>query len=363
MAAKTVDALTCFADLTEHMPQWISQITAVSAHAAKKHAEFRAEYCRLVAQGKSPRQKSPSISSIHSAQDDQQEPLAAPRSTPVSAPLGVSAFEISPLEAGSKYLLASARPKQRLGSMVQSGASGPQKFHNENMVVVYYDVYLQEQLESMVKALGGARNNLRKGKMSRSLTRGLRLPSFSKHFGHANDPHLAKKGEGPMTVTTDAIVASKSAAAPTELDGDAAFTQADRHLDSVQALCERAAHQFLRNGDCALELENAQKTLETVLVIVKETLEVMRAEDELTRALEDTETAQEEPNHVGGGAVDIVAKVGPSLNEKLDMSMAIEPTGTRVIEVDDDVDASDASSMVIDFTKVRAMARTTGVRA
>ena len=70
--------------------------------------------------------------------------------------------------------------------------------------------------------------------------------------------------DGIIALTTTRKMAYRTTRVPkTELfskyDSAAAFDKADKFLEQAQTLCERAAHQVLRDGDCALEISNAKE--------------------------------------------------------------------------------------------------------
>ncbi|KAK4946836.1 hypothetical protein LTR10_014339 [Elasticomyces elasticus] len=231
--AEAMDAHSSFVYLLDNLPVWKTTITSLSAYAAQKNSEFVNEYSQLVNQIRPKRQKSASLTSIHTNDED--------------VPSLPNRVEINPLEAGNRYLYAQATKKRKPGTSVRSGASGPQKFRNKNQVIVYYDASLQEQLDSMVKLIGVGRNNLRKGK---------------------------KVVDRPQTPVPD---------------DESSFLLVDRELESIQSLCEIAAHQFLRDGDCSTELNSILQKLDAVLVQSTKTAESLKKFTD-----QQNETAQEE---------------------------------------------------------------------
>lgn len=61
-----------------------------------------------------------------------------------------------------------------------------------------------------------------------------------------------------------------------KIDGTPAFDKADGFLDKAQSLCERAAHQVLRDGDCALEINNAKEHLANARKVSEAELPALR---------------------------------------------------------------------------------------
>jgi hypothetical protein len=369
----TMDATTSFEFLTDNLPQWIQQAQELSVHASQKHAEYVAEYSRRLAFTKPAKPRTPSLDSFHSHREaplhSSPQHLNLPsQSTP--EPSTPDALHISPLEAGNKYLVAQAQRKRKLSSSIRSGASGPQKFRSKHMAVIFYDAYLQEQLDGLVKSIGGARNNLRKGKLSRSATRGFQLP----YVRRATDPN----GNGvpptngykraltpPITISTEP---APQLVNPTPT-ADEAFANADKHLEAAQNLCETAAHQVLRDGDCSIELTSVVTKLHSVLELAIAAVAQLREEhaeqEEEEQGQKQSEvTSSADPPSPQSLAHSSTSRLVPSLNEKMDFSPAVLPTtsgGVTEIEVDD---SSDQESIVVDITKFRTarMTRSQGLQ-
>ncbi|KIV87643.1 hypothetical protein PV11_03175 [Exophiala sideris] len=274
--AEAMDAHSSFVYLLDNLPVWKTTIASLSAYAAQKNSEFVNEYSQLVNQIRPKRQKSASLTSIHTNDED--------------VPSLPNRVEINPLEAGNRYLYAQATKKRKPGTSVRSGASGPQKFRNKNQVIVYYDASLQEQLDSMVKLIGVGRNNLRKGKNALVAARGFRLPTLSKREYPSLD-NLRATMISRKTSAVTAIPGKKVADRPQTPvpDDESSFLLVDRELESIQSLCEIAAHQFLRDGDCSTELNSILQKLDAVLVQSTKTAESLKKFTE-----QQNETAQEE---------------------------------------------------------------------
>ncbi|KAM7218156.1 hypothetical protein V8F06_006447 [Rhypophila decipiens] len=66
------------------------------------------------------------------------------------------------------------------------------------------------------------------------------------------------------------------------------YDELDKGLEYVQSMCEHAAHQFLRDGDCAEEVSNIQRRLgETKDIADKEMARVRKEEPEALKAAEE----------------------------------------------------------------------------
>jgi hypothetical protein len=363
-----MDATTSFVYLTDTLPRWIQQVKDLSTHASKKHAEYAAEYIRRLNHIRSKKERTLSLASIHTHKNEPVEPppeiLERPaESTP--EPSTPEPLHIPPLEAGNKYLLAQAQRKRKLGSSIRSGASGPQKFRSKHMDVIYYDEYLQEQLDTLVKGIGGARNNLRKGKLSRSASRGFQLPCFGRASNQGNYSIPSLNGfKNPPTSYLSVPTDSKVQPAHHKPTADEAFINADKHLEGAQSLCETAAHQVLRDGNCSVELNSVITKLESALEIATATVAQLREEEaeQKEQAGNQTQTDPEttplpdtsSPPSLTNSST---SKLVPSLSEKVEFPpppLAVGSGGMTEIEVDDD---SDQESIVVDISKFR-VART-----
>ena len=368
MPPTTVDALTSFTYLTDNLPKWMTRIDGLSNHVSQKHAEYVQEYARLLSDARPRKQKSPSVHSISSNKDLPPNPPEEPSPTTgghlLSPTLQPKAdpVEISPFEAGNKYLFAQTQRKRKAGSLVRSGASGPQKFRSRHQVVIYYDAYIQEQLEALVKSIGGARNNLRKGKMSRTAATGFPLPSLSR--GPEDTYGMFSYGSPramPMPTKGPALDPKLSRTSTLPANGDLPFAEADKILEQSQGLCETAAHQILRDGDCALELLSVRRNLETVTSMAESSINKLKAEEEQKQKQPEESNLKIEADNRAGSESDctLVAETPPLEAAKLAPAVDVVVEETKVpinsaaspdIEVDDD---SDASSIVVDITKFR----------
>lgn len=256
-----MDAVGSFTHLVENIPGWLTQLESLSAYTKEKNAEYVAEYARLVKSIKPKRLKSPSICSIQGSD----------RSIRIPEAEKAQEFSVDPLEAGTRHIYAEqVQRKRKPNASLRSGASGPQRFRTKHQVVIYYDSHVQEEFDNMVKAIGIARNNLRKGKNAMVSNRGFRLPTLSKRYDNLTSPSLenirslSKYRAGNMSPHGSKFSLRTSASPPQDED-EAAFLNSDKVLEQVQALYETAAHQFLRDGDCQKELQGASTKLKELL--------------------------------------------------------------------------------------------------
>ncbi|KIW33953.1 uncharacterized protein PV07_00764 [Cladophialophora immunda] len=381
--AQAMDAHSSFVFLIDNLPTWRASIEALSAHAAENHAKFAAEYSQLVNQVRPKRRKTPSISSIHTHEQEQGDDQAHTVQS-ADGPSSSDPRPINPLEAGNKYLYAQARKKRKPGPSIRSGASGPQKFRNRHQVVVYYDGYLQEQLDAMVKQIGIGRNNLRKNKAAFAAARGFRLPTFTARTSHGLSM-LDDIRSSTISRSTSALVPGKNrvpARNAATSNEEASFLQMDEELQQIQELCETAAHRFLQDGDCKTELESmlqkfdalvpqASAAAESVKKVQEESQETSHADDfgsEFNHSYADSDgslSTKPSLDHLPTPKIGVARDQSPlALSQPLDgmkphgsysapdIASGDNPAGqlSDAIEVDD---ASDQGSIVLDISQYR----------
>lgn len=375
---QAANAHSSFVYLLDNIPTWRTSIDSLLLHAAEKHAEFVAEYARLVNEAKPRRRRNPSNASIHTG-DDNSATDPAINADSVDVLSSPDPRYTSPLEAGNKYLYAQARRKRKPGPSIRSGASGPQKFRNKNHVVVYYDGYLQEQLDSMVKQVGVARNNLRKGKAALAAATGFRLPTLTSKASHGLSM-LDDVRPALMTRTSAPVLPGKklnvSLTSSTSTDNESSFLRADKELEQIQSFCETAAHQSLRDGDCRSELDHIRQKFDALLVqatMTADSLKKLQEEQDVSQAdsPESDQTLKLTADAKLSSQPSFELLNAPSLNVTKDLNplgfglrpeglfsapaLSTAPTGgdtaaltSDTIEVDD---ASDQESIVVDLSQ------------
>ena len=201
------------------------------------------------------------------------------------------------------------RRKRKTGSIASNG-SGASTYRTRSMIIVYYDSAVQEAFEMIVRSIGTARNNIRKGKMAAKLKQMTAVVDDMDSDPDSVDNFRAKIA---YTRTTK----PKGAAAQN------VYEQIDLGLDFAQAQCERAAHQFLRDGDCAEEIllirnkaleitslaaEELERDAENErkLVEAEEKKRKKKAEEETQHEAEEVEEGNDKEKDGSTGAVPIV---------------------------------------------------------
>ncbi|GAP86870.1 hypothetical protein SAMD00023353_2400090 [Rosellinia necatrix] len=273
--------------------------------------------------------------------DGQRRPNGPqPPSTPASDPWTGSSLirHTNELVAtAQRRARATVRKRQKTDSMIS--AEGTPKYRTRRMVLVYYDSYVQSFFEELVKFVSAQRNLMRKAKMAAKVAHIRRLAELEMPEEEDDDEsgelkpgnelvaaNPASPAPNPRQDGTEAIRSQYLSTRPygsvlrnpaynlmpgrgmrtSALNGGLGFfnekgdiwDELDKGLEYVQGLCERAAHQFLRDGDCNEEIEK----IKARLVKVKESAisEKERVSAEQTKTETQSEpkpTVLSGPNH------------------------------------------------------------------
>ena len=223
------------------------------------------------------------------------------------------------------------------------------------MVVVYYDGEIQSAFESLVKSIATARNLLRKGKVT---------ATFKTHMasmGAETTPFPSAGGDfamlNPKLIRSSGF--SRTRLGP-NMHGDSdvkmvEFDDADKDLEAAQNLCEVAAHQFLRDGDCRLEITGTRSRFENVLEIARKEVEKLKLEEK--NSAKEGEMKEEDVKAAqlmeASSVVEVEKRMEPPVVAQKQIKQ-ISIVGTGTIEVDD---GSDAESVQIDLSAIRRTRR------
>ncbi|KAH6659651.1 hypothetical protein BKA67DRAFT_21882 [Truncatella angustata] len=242
-----------------------------------------------------------------------QEPSTADRSNPDSDPKTPSSIRRQTEEVAAtaqRRARAVLRKKQKTDSMVSAEGPVP-TYRSRSMIIVYYDSFVQSFFEELVKFVSAQRNQMRKAKMAAKVAEIKRLAELEMPDDDddddddddetlqpgdaliAADPKISAKCQrnyeaedlklrymstrimGPAhyrppnagyvqmrgTLTDSGPgVLNRGVGAPDQSSSDI-YDELDRALEFVQGMCERAAHQFLRDGDCSEEIEKMKRRL------------------------------------------------------------------------------------------------------
>ena len=208
------------------------------------------------------------------------------------------------ITAAQRRARAVVRKRQKTDSVI-SMEDGTIKYRSRIMIIVYYDSYVQSFFEELVKFVSASRNLMRKAKMAAKVAEIKRLaelempddeeeddgdglrpgdgmiaadPRFTKPREDATDsirprlPPTRQTGLVPRNLPPSVLqrrMPRPGMAGASALGGGLSmfnergdiYDNLDKGLDYVQSMCERAAHQFLRDGDCADEVEKIKDRL------------------------------------------------------------------------------------------------------
>lgn len=272
---------------------------------------------------------------------DEKQPVPSSPSDPQS-PSAVARQTSQARAAGQARARATLRRRQRSDSVISAEGAAP-KYRTRSMIIVYYDSYVQLFFEDLVKFVSASRNMMRKAKMAAKVAQIKRLaelempdesdedeaeepstpspadgaiapleaaPSAGKD-GNAEEkiPSLrymsARRMQSPGLLMAQAALGrsmysragmgargafGRSAMGPPGLDPleKDIYDDLDKGLEYVQSMCEHAAHQFLRDGDCAEEVGKITgRMAETKELADRELERVQREEPETLKAAED----------------------------------------------------------------------------
>lgn len=237
--------------------------------------------------------------------------------------------------AGQARARATLKKRQRTDSLLSQPRDEDYKpkYRSRSMIIVYYDSYVQIFFEELVKFVSSARNMMRKAKMAAKVAKirrqaeldatdadgSKKLNAASNNNADNNNPTTANAttpGDAPiepaenlndpaailpvlafrstrrMSPSAAALLnAARSgrplygqatqAVAALDLQNDepTVWDELDKGLEYVQSMSEHAAHQFLRDGECAEEVSSIKRRLEEVLELAQREMERMEKEE------------------------------------------------------------------------------------
>jgi hypothetical protein len=194
--------------------------------------------------------------------------------------------DASPVTTAQQSLFAS---RKRKSPSVISHASGPSKYRSRTMIMVQYDGQVQKLFETLVRSIGTGRNMLRKGKMAARMEAlaALAGPDDADDSEDTDDDALMSKigyrhraGHSSMRARAPLRMGRGESSLPSSGTPVELFDSTDKALEHAQGLCERAAHQSLRDGTCRKEMDGVRKHFEEVLVSARKEVEKFNARKE-----------------------------------------------------------------------------------
>ncbi|KAI5917787.1 hypothetical protein F4810DRAFT_634707 [Camillea tinctor] len=253
-----------------------------------------------------------------------------PPSTPGSEPKSGSSLLRQTNEVvatAQRRARATVRKRQKTDSMLSGEIGATPKYRTRRMIIVYYDSYVQSFFEELVKFVSAQRNLMRKAKMAAKVAEIKRLaelempdedddddngelkPGNSLIAADPKHSDITPKQDSTEDLKLRALHSRPSMRNPAigmrvfrgtrsgafgsglgifKEKGDI-WDELDRGLEFVQGMCEHAAHQFLRDGDCNAEIEK-------IKVRLAETKEA--AAKEMERQATENPNGTEEPEPI-----------------------------------------------------------------
>ncbi|GAB1198510.1 hypothetical protein APSETT444_007833 [Aspergillus pseudonomiae] len=286
MPAGAMDALGAFSHLSDNLPTWITRISDLATHTAAKHAEYAEAYKKLaVTPGRPRRRKNSSVCSIRT--DDLRNAVTQ-SPPPVDAPTQKDSD--TPQPAPQDPSTPTPNPRKRGTDEAPSVASEENPFVSTRYnLVIHYDGETQKSLEEMVRVIGTARNNIRRGKMSQM---GAMRSSALNKPSRVNSPPLPPSADGSDDQLLSQIRSTRNRGPPPQarvMAKNSPFEMADRQLELAHSLCETAAYQFLRVGDCSEELQGVLDKFKALLELATGEVRRLTEEQEKERAAKENE--------------------------------------------------------------------------
>ncbi|KAK3059810.1 hypothetical protein LTS18_010009 [Coniosporium uncinatum] len=261
------ESTECFTYLVSNAPQWIQTATDLRDKVKKRHVEFMKLSKKNTAD-------MDALSQMYTGDYSKKKPPSASsskRKASISASLAATSIEDDtppkePAKRGTWSILS-----EHLGS-------GPARFKSRNDIIIWYDSEIQKAFEQLVQNIGAGRNMLRKGKMAARVQimssdlggDGTDLPDGLTSLGAFRSTRGLRNRSG---LGGAAGIGTRENGAQVQ-----AIEDADKVLEKAQALCEHAAHQFLRDGDCKKEVDQVKASFQEVIKVSKK--EVTRKEAE-----------------------------------------------------------------------------------
>ncbi|KAJ5199651.1 hypothetical protein N7491_009551 [Penicillium cf. griseofulvum] len=332
MAMASMDALGAFTHMKDNIPTWITRVSELATHTHKKHNEYSEAY-RRHANFKPRRRKNSSVCSIHidelvpiaQRKGPSLEPTVETQDAPEQGQRSGrkrTTDEAPSVESNEQYALVSTR-------------------HN---VIIEYDGHTQQTLEAIVRDIGIARNNIRRGQMALMPRTGLRAGLLSKGM---NMPSSLGQAGSLSCVRSTRTTSGLVGVSGTGARKDSAFDFADKQLELAHSLCETAAYQVLRSGDCGTELDGVEEKFKMLLEAAINEVDRITAEKKQQEEKQEQEGPIEEgpPESAPTPSAARLATVAAIAANKYSMATA------GAIEVDD---SSSISAESIDLSAFRS---------
>ncbi|EEQ30797.1 conserved hypothetical protein [Microsporum canis CBS 113480] len=288
MNGALVDPSQCFSHLIEHIPIWLTRVTELASHTAAKHAEFAAEYTRL--SKSKPRQRRRRNSSLHTNRPDDDHRSVASKKDKTSS--GSPSRQLDPQDPFMDPMIFKRLTRQNNQDAInrkrkpESTASAPSDADSSvarrvrQQVVIHYDSHTQTVLERLVRDIGGARNQIRKGRMNYIMKIDFGRRAFPSNLfaaGPDDDDHTLAlpqypsfrksrstqfdSKQAPNGTATSAAAAAPSSMTPSKQSASA-FDLTDKQLELAQSLSLEMAQAEGTRLEAEKEAEKLQQQAE-----------------------------------------------------------------------------------------------------
>jgi len=230
----------CFKFLVDSAPQWVNDVEELEGIIAERQKEM----VRVPVPVSHHPQRAPSNESLRDGLPRQSNRQGYSNRMEVNSNPEASYNHNGEARAIDTMQLTMMQRKRKTTS-IASNNTAPVKFRSRSMIIVYYDSRVQASFERLVRSISAGRNHIRKARMA------ARVEALGAGGADTNNnrPELPMfRSARIIGVPAGAGVIASGAAAT-----DSALTACDALLDRAQDLCERGAHQFLRDGECADE--------------------------------------------------------------------------------------------------------------
>ncbi|KAF1919623.1 hypothetical protein BDU57DRAFT_554844 [Ampelomyces quisqualis] len=339
-----------FTFLHDSLPQWLDDLAGLENKVAAMHE---------------------SVAKIPIAVSPFAKPTTGSVESTKHAGLAAIAEEAAPPQAPQTDPLPTR--KRKTLSVLSGRASAPARYRRA-VAVVEYDGDMQKSFELLVRAIGTGRNMLRKAKMEAKMNELAALAGASEDEDAAdeddNDAILAKISYRPrmMSMRTRAAagIAARNGIGGNAVTSVALFDTTDKTLEHAQALCEKAAHAVLRDGDCRTELAGMRKSFTDVMKTAK--IEVTRST--ATKASKPQRTPSQDTSNTSLSSLEPSYKkhfpqlsqpprqllLTKSMLSTIPITTPYAPLKTMEIEVDEEEDDEDDNEFVMPYRFVSGVA-------
>ncbi|KAH6607832.1 hypothetical protein Trco_004145 [Trichoderma cornu-damae] len=300
-------AIVALKNLINNIPNWQTRLDELSSQVDKRQLE-------LAALAEANPTKEPETRSLRNKgsteslkpKDDGAMHISFPEDVPAQVTRQGRSSPPSPAAADGKRPvfpkssttdaaspLANTRVFKKSRTTSIASADGPrQTCRTRNMIIVYYDSYVQGFFDDLVRFISSSRNLMRKAKMAAKVAQIKKLAEMEvpDDDNASGDDKAAEALPSLRYISSRRYGTAAMRLGPPGLSGQApdVYDELDKALEFVQSTCEHGAHQFLRDAKCGEEVQKIQKRIGEVLEMAKREMErVEREEPELIRETND----------------------------------------------------------------------------